>query len=200
MAAGMTYPEVAKLNLEVHNITPEKLIKRSSKYWQTWIHKDSLQLQGLPKTVTDIYNRSLLILRTQIDNHGAIIAANDSDNMQFNRDTYSYMWPRDGALIAITLIKAGFYYMTEPFFEFCRDVLYKEGCLLHKYNPDKTLGSSWHPWVLHGDFSLPIQEDETALVLHALWEYYRESQDKKFNPTLSYAYQANGRFPCAIPV
>lgn len=56
----------------------------------------------------------------------------------------------------------------------------KEGCSLHKYNPDKTLGSSWHPRVLHGDFSLPIQEDETALVLCALWIYYEESQDKEF--------------------
>ena len=29
--------------------------------------------------------------------------------------------------------------------------------------------SSWHPWVLNGARVLPIQEDETALVVWALW-------------------------------
>jgi GH15 family glucan-1,4-alpha-glucosidase len=46
------------------------------------------------------------------------------------------------------------------------------------------LGSSWHPWVLHGSFSLPIQEDETALVLHALWNYYEATKDKVFIKSL----------------
>ena len=107
IAAGMTYPEVATLNLEVHNTTPEELLKRSSKYWKTWVHKDTLQLQGLPKSVADVFNRSLLILRTQIDNRGAIIAANDSDIVRFGKDTYSYMWGRDGAFVAAALAKAG---------------------------------------------------------------------------------------------
>jgi GH15 family glucan-1,4-alpha-glucosidase len=49
-----------------------------------------------------------LIIKTQTDADGAIIAANDSENIQFNRDTYSYMWPRDGALVSIAMTKAGF--------------------------------------------------------------------------------------------
>ena len=103
IAAGMTYPEVAQLNLDVHHITPEELIKRSSKYWKTWVHKDRLQLEGLPQSVTEVFNRSLLIIRTQIDNRGAIIAANDSDIVRFGKDTYSYMWGRDGAFVAAAL-------------------------------------------------------------------------------------------------
>ena len=39
---------------------------------------------------------------------------------------------------------------------------------MHKYRPDKSLGSSWHPWVRNGKPELPIQEDETALVIYAL--------------------------------
>ncbi len=108
MAAGTTYPEVAGLNLEVHRKTPEELIRRSSKYWTTWVHKQSLKIKGLPKSVIDIFSRSLLVLRTQIDNHGAIIAANDSDIVRFGKDTYSYMWGRDGAFVAAALAKAGY--------------------------------------------------------------------------------------------
>ncbi len=41
-----------------------------------------------------MYKRSLLTVKTQMDRRGAIIAANDTDILQFNRDHYSYMWPR----------------------------------------------------------------------------------------------------------
>ncbi len=180
MAAGTTYEEVANLNLEVHNISPEKLIKRSSKYWETWIHKDSLQLQGLPESVTDIYNRSLLILRTQIDNHGAIIAANDSDIIRFGKDTYSYMWGRDGAFVAAALSKAGYSHTCMKYFDFCTSILSDEGYLFQHYHPDGSLASNWHSWLFEGKEILPIQEDSTALTLWALWIYYQNIKDVEF--------------------
>jgi glucoamylase len=180
MAAGMTYPEVAKLNLEVHNKTPEKLLKRSSKYWQTWIHNDSLQLQGLPKSMTEIYNRSLLILRTQIDNHGAIIAANDSEIIRFGKDTYSYMWGRDGAFVAAALSRAGYSHPCMKYFDFCARILSDEGYLFQHYNPDGSLASNWHSWLVDGKEVLPIQEDSTALTLWALWIYSQCMKDVEF--------------------
>jgi len=51
---------------------------------------------------------------------------------------------------------------------------------MHKYRPDKSIGSSWHPWVSDGRKQYPIQEDETALVLYALWKYYEISKDLEF--------------------
>jgi GH15 family glucan-1,4-alpha-glucosidase len=51
---------------------------------------------------------------------------------------------------------------------------------MHKYKPDKSLGSSWHPWVGNGKKQFPIQEDETALVLYALWQHYILSKDLEF--------------------
>ena len=180
MAAGTTYPEVAKLNMEVHKITPEKLIKRSYKYWKTWVHKDSLQLQGLPKSVTNVFNRSLLILRTQIDNHGAIIAANDSDIVRFGKDTYSYMWGRDGAFVAAALAKAGYSHACIKYFDFCVRVLSEEGYLFQHYNPDGSLASNWHSWLVDGKEVLPIQEDSTALTIWALWIHYQSLNDVEF--------------------
>jgi GH15 family glucan-1,4-alpha-glucosidase len=48
---------------------------------------------------------------------------------------------------------------------------------MHKYNPDGSVGSSWHPWVNGQDEKqLPIQEDETALVIYSLWHHYRLSE------------------------
>src|SRR5207244_7911697 len=46
------------------------------------------------------------------------------------------------------------------------------GSVRHKYNPDGTLASSWHGYVRDGKPVLPIQEDETALIIWALWQYF----------------------------
>src|SRR5690606_31381472 len=124
--------------------------------------------------------RSLLIIRTQIDRGGAILAANDSDILQFGRDHYSYMWPRDAAFISLALDRAGYPELTRPFFELCARLLAPGGFLWHKYNPDGSVGSSWHPWILDGKAQLPIQEDETALVLVALHEHYEATRDLEF--------------------
>lgn len=180
IAAGTTYPEVAKLNLEVHKETPEALLRRSSKYWTAWVRGPSFAIQGLPKSIADIFRRSLLILRTQIDSHGAIIAANDSDIIRFGKDTYSYMWGRDGAFVAAALAKAGYSHVCMKYFDFCARVLSDEGYLFQHYNPDGSLASNWHPWLVDGKEVLPIQEDSTALTLWALWIHYQSLEDVEF--------------------
>jgi GH15 family glucan-1,4-alpha-glucosidase len=91
------------------------------------------------------------------------------------------MWPRDGALVANALNHAGYSEITRGFFDFCNSVLTEDGFLLHKFNPDRSWGSSWHPWVdADGNPQLPIQEDETALVLYSLWQHYRAFDDIEF--------------------
>ncbi len=180
MAAGTSYAEVAKLNLDVHEIMPEGLLKRSLKYWRTWIRHDLLQIQNLPNSVADVFNRSLLILRTQIDNHGAIVAANDSDIIRFGKDTYSYMWGRDGAFVAAALARAGYSHACMKYFDFCVGALTDEGYLFQHYNPDGSLASNWHSWLVDGKEVLPIQEDSTALTLWALWIHYESLKDIEY--------------------
>ena len=55
---------------------------------------------------------------------------------------------------------------------------------MHKYLPDHSLGSSWHPWVRNGHSELPIQEDETAIVLYALGAHYAHTHDVEFLETM----------------
>ena len=90
---------------------------------------------NLPPKVVDLFKRSLLVVRTQIDNGGAIIAANDSDIMQFARDTYSYMWPRDGALVANALDMAGFSDLARWFYTFCKDSHHRRRLLPPQVQP-----------------------------------------------------------------
>ncbi len=180
IAAGTHYDEVAQLNRDVIEKTPDDLMKRTSDYWVAWVTKEARPFGDLPQSIIDIYNRSLLILRTQIDNRGAIIAANDSDIVRFAGDTYSYMWGRDGAFVAAALATAGYTHVCMKFYEFCARVLTDEGYLYQHYNPDGSLASNWHPWLVEGKAVLPIQEDSTALILWSLWIHYENSKDIEF--------------------
>ncbi len=180
LAAGRRYADVAALNDLVLAHTPDALIERTSSYWRAWARKEVRTFGDLPSEVCDVYNRSLLILRSQIDNRGAIIAANDSDIVRFGGDTYSYMWGRDGAFVAAALCRAGYSELCRPFFDFCKRVLAEPGYLLQHYNPDGSVASNWHSWLVDGEEVLPIQEDSTALLLWALWLYYECSKDLEF--------------------
>ena len=180
VTAGTQYADVTRLNQIVLEKSPAELIQLTSNYWGAWIQKEPRTLGDLPAAVTDLFHRSLLIIRTQIDNHGAIIAANDSDIVRFGRDTYSYMWGRDGAFVAAAPARAGHADICRRFFGFCAEVLSDDGYLMQHYNPDGSLASTWHPWLVEGRQVLPIQEDSTALVLWALWIHYNCARDIEF--------------------
>src|SRR5438309_603645 len=108
IAAGQAYDEVRELDKLVRERTPASFLARTKDYWRLWANKDETISDHLPDEINGLYKRSTLVIRTQVDNRGAIIAANDSDVLRFNRDTYSYLWPRDGALVADALDLAGY--------------------------------------------------------------------------------------------
>lgn len=172
LAAGERYGDVMSLNEQIRRGGPAALINRTGGYWRLWVEKHEVN-HGLPDPIIALYKTSLLVMRTHVDEGGAIIAATDSDITHFARDTYGYMWPRDGALIADAFDRAGYPSLAQQFFDFAGRLIKAEGYFLHKYHPDRSLASSWHPWVdPQGRTVLPIQEDETALVVWALWRHF----------------------------
>lgn len=180
MCAGKDLVEVKNMHNYILEEKPEKLLNNTINYWISWVNKETQREFVVDQNILKNYKQSLLIIRTQIDNRGAIIAANDSDIMKFNKDTYSYMWPRDGAWVSIALDRAGYGEITKRFFQFCADAMTEDGYLLHKYNPDESVGSSWHAWYKDGEMQLPIQEDETAIVTYALWNHWEHYKDIEF--------------------
>jgi len=180
IAVGEDFLEVTRINRALREKGAQAFLERTRHYWMLWLTKGEMEMKTLPPKVGEVYRRSLLILRTQIDNGGAIIAANDFDITRFASDTYAYMWPRDGALVADALIEAGHSEVTRRFFTFCHRIITDEGYLLHKYTPDGSIASSWHGWYYEGKKQLPVQEDETALVLWALWRHFDRYREVEF--------------------
>lgn len=180
LACGESYERVRELNWVIQSKGFERLLTRTDAYWRLWARKERSDPGVLPESVRDLFVRSQLILRTQIDNRGAVIAATDSDISHFAGDHYAYCWPRDGALVVQALILTYQSELSRSFFRYCARVINKNGYFLHKYTPNGHMGSSWHPWTMNGRTVLPIQQDETALVLWALRQHFEVFKDVEF--------------------
>lgn len=177
MCAGRRYAEVRELDRRVLEETASRVIARTASYWYTWVNKPADDLSDLPEEIADLYRRSLLVIQTQCDRGGAVLAANDSDVQWGHNDHYSYMWPRDSAFVCDAMDRAGFPEITARFLRFAHQTIKEEGYFLHKYHPDGSLASLWHPWVRDGKPQLPIQEDETALVMWLVARHYERTRD-----------------------
>ena len=169
---------------QIHHLFKEqKLDQRlaaTRRYWHEWLGIASNGLQAIQTNYQSMVKKSLMMVKVHIDRRGGIIASCDSSIYNYGRDYYSYVWPRDGAYAIWPLIRLGYQEEPKRFFEFCRDILTKDGYLMHKYQPDRAIGSTWHP-LLHGRHKeLAIQEDETAIVIIMLSEYLNHTKDEDF--------------------
>ncbi len=158
---------------------PQRLTQ-TREYWRQWLSTGANMLHGVDKEYLELTKKSLLLIKAHIDKRGGIIASCDSSIYNYGRDYYSYVWPRDGAYAIWPLIRLGFTEEPKKFFEFCRDIIHPDGYMLHKYQPDRAIGSTWHPMLLNQRKELAIQEDETAVVLYMLGEFYEYARDEDF--------------------
>lgn len=172
--------EAHTLDENVLEENPERLIASTASYWKAWLEKEQTDLSLLPDNLQRLYRQSLIVMRVHADNRGGIIASSDTDMLHHGRDTYSYVWPRDAAMISHAFDVSGYRSVALSSYKFLTGLIEPSGYLMHKYRTDGVLGSSWHPWIINGNPNLPIQEDETASVLFMLWKHYELYHDIEF--------------------
>jgi len=163
----------------------EERLKKARGRWQWWLHESDVTIPEFHKRSLQ---HSLLIVKAHCDDRGSVLASGDSSIFNYGRDYYCYCWPRDAAYALWPLIRLGHFNEAKAFFEFARDTMHKDGYLMHKYQPDRAIGSTWHPLVHGRRKELAIQEDETACVVFMLGEYYEASQDKVFVENLYHSF------------
>lgn len=155
-------------------------ITRVESVWRTWLETSKSAVDDVAEDYKPAINVSLLTIKAHCDSRGSILASGDSSIFNYGRDYYCYCWPRDAAYAIWPLIRLGQYEEAKLFFGFARDTMHMDGYLMHKYQPDRAIGSTWHP-LLHGKHKeLAIQEDETAIVLYMMAEYWRRTKDRDF--------------------
>ncbi len=179
--AASSQNDAASIHAEFKKHSVEDRLRHVRQDWQEW-------LGGTGVTTTDFHKRSLqhslLIVKAHCDARGSVLASGDSSIFNYGRDYYCYCWPRDAAYALWPLIRLGHFDEAKQFFEFARDTMHPDGYLMHKYQPDRAIGSTWHPLVHGRRRELAIQEDETASVIFMIGEYFEASQDSAFVETL----------------
>jgi GH15 family glucan-1,4-alpha-glucosidase len=180
VAVGHSLEEVSKLH-EMARGKGRELLEETYAYWESWLKSILPDFLDLPPDISELFRRSVLIVRTNIDKGGAVIAANDSDIMRTARAHYSYMWGRDSAYTVMVFDELGQIDISRRFFSFVQKLLSKDMPFLwHKYSADGSLGSSWHPWIINGESEIPFQQDSTAIVVYALRQHFNKYGDIEF--------------------
>ncbi|HEY1645411.1 MAG TPA: glycoside hydrolase family 15 protein, partial [Candidatus Saccharimonadales bacterium] len=174
--ASSSQSDAEVVNSQLKKADIEKRLESVRDYWKGWINGPV----EIPKLYKRSLTHSLLVVKAHIDERGSVLASGDSSIFNYGRDYYCYCWPRDAAYALWPLIRLGHYEEAKQFFEFARDTKHKDGYLMHKYQPDRAIGSTWHPLVHGRRKELAIQEDETASVIYMIGQYYDASKDKTF--------------------
>lgn len=193
VAAADSQSDAQVVHTHIKYYSIEERLRQATAYWGKWLSPGDEIFQKVSEQHRLLAKKSALIIKAHCDERGSILASGDSSIFNFGRDYYCYCWPRDAAYAVWPLIRLGIYQEAKNFFDFARDTMHRDGYLMHKYQPDRAIGSTWHP-LLHGrGKELAIQEDETAIVLFMIGEYYRASKDA----TLVENFYQNFIVPCA---
>lgn len=179
IAAGTSIRQALYVHRQIEKDGLIKRLHTTADWWHRWLEPAYDIAKRIDPEHQEMFIRSLMIIKSQIDKRGAIIASTDTSVLNYSRDAYGYSWPRDGALVLWPLIRIGYTEEPRRFFEFCKQGLQPDGYLLHKYRADGAIGSSWHTYVHEYDIvGPPIQEDETALPLFMFAQLYQKTQDE----------------------
>jgi GH15 family glucan-1,4-alpha-glucosidase len=179
VAAAKTQQAAIDLHHSIREQGVFERMKITQMYWQQWLAPAEEVLSQMPEEMRSAVRKSILILKSHVDKHGAVIASTDTTMKNYSRDEYAYCWPRDAVYALWPLLRLGYTQEVEAFFDFCRTGLHKDGYLMHKYQPDGAPGSSWHPYIVGKRPIAPIQEDETAGVVFLFGQYYEATGNKE---------------------
>lgn len=188
--AGSSQTDVQNIHNSFKHQTLEDRLRRTRKHWQDWLNDSDVNTPEFHKISVQ---HGLLVIKAHCDERGSILASGDSSIFNYGRDYYCYCWPRDAAYALWPLIRLGHFDEARQFFEFARDTMHKDGYLMHKYQPDRAIGSTWHPLIHNRHKELAIQEDETAGVIFMIGEFMEASSDMTFVQNLYHSFVV----PCA---
>jgi glucoamylase len=185
LIATSSQNDAQDVHVEFNKADMESRLRHVRQHWQAWLADGDVEVPDFHKKSLE---HSLLIIKAHCDERGSVLASGDSSIFNYGRDYYCYCWPRDAAYALWPLIRLGHFDEARQFIDFARDTMHKDGYLMHKYQPDRAIGSTWHPLIHGRNKELAIQEDETAGVIFMIGEYYEASQDKTFIVNLYHTF------------
>jgi glucoamylase len=180
VVAADSQTDAEKIHKVIKTSGLEERLETTRRSWKDWLSRADSSFERTEDKYRQLTKKSLMLVKAHQDRHGGLIASSDSSIYNYGRDYYNYVWPRDGAYALMPLIKLGYKDEPKKFFQFCIDTMNPDGYMMHKYQPDRSVGSTWHPLLHRNRPELPIQEDETAIVIYAINKYFEVSKDEDY--------------------
>ena len=174
IVAASSQNDAQAIHLKFKTIDMHDKLESNRNHWHQWLSESDIPM---PEHNRRSLQHSLLFVKAHCDDRGSVLASGDSSIFNYGRDYYCYCWPRDAVYALWPLVRLGHFTEAKRFFSFARDTIHADGYMMHKYQPDRAIGSTWHPLVHGRRKELAIQEDETACVIFMINEYYESSKD-----------------------
>ncbi|BBH53413.1 glycoside hydrolase family 15 protein [Fluviispira sanaruensis] len=113
---------------------------------------------------------SLSVLKSLTDQNGGILAAPECDSDFKHSGGYGFIWPRDAAFCALSLIKCGYRDAARPILQFLCQIQSQSGDYFQRFDSQGNKAPSW----------CELQADQIGLVIVALLEFIRNEKNDKF--------------------
>ena len=124
ISAGMSTREALYIHKQIRESGLKSRLEATATWWHKWLAPAIEMSNKVPLEHQDFFIKSAMILKSQMDKRGAVIASTDSTMLNYSKDAYAYAWPRDGAYTVWPLIRMGYVDEAHRFFEFCKTGLH----------------------------------------------------------------------------
>lgn len=180
LAAGASISDAAHVLAKFKNEGLCVRLRRTDEYWREWIkpaaHVAATQVDSKYRYT---FITSLLTIKAMTDDNGAILSSLDTEMLRHTNEAYVDIWPRDGAVAALTYAKLGYEREAVAYYNFISQSITDGGYLWQMYRPDGSMGPCSYPWLQNGQKVLPIQSDGSATVLYSFCSSALASLDSK---------------------
>jgi glucoamylase len=183
--AASSQTDAQTIHMDFNKKDMEHVLNHTRQHWHAWLGGGTIEIPQFHRVQIE---KSMLIIKAHCDERGSVLASGDSSIFNYGRDYYCYCWPRDADYAVWPLLRLGHYSEAKAFFEFARDTMHKDGYVMHKYQPDRAIGSTWHPLIHNKSRELAIQEDETASTVFMIVEYYEATKDRAYVENLYHTF------------
>ncbi|KAB8033288.1 glycoside hydrolase family 15 protein [Fluviispira multicolorata] len=124
-------------------------------------------------------NISLSVLKSLIDENGALVAAPECDPDFISSGGYGFIWPRDAAFCALSLMKCGYINEARPILQFLSKVQNYNGDYFQRFDSQGNKAPSW----------CELQADQLGLVIVSFIEYLNYEKNENFSLSIKKGIQ-----------
>lgn len=183
-ASDNGYSKAARAHRHIQQNGLYHYLNSTTTFWKHWLEQSRDTIDRLDVKHQTPSRKSLLTIKAHQSHYGGVLASADSSIYNYGRDYYNYVWPRDAYYALKPLLDLGYHDEIRHYLDFAIDTIHPRGYMHHKYAPDGSIGSSWHPMMQDGIAELNIQEDETASVVLLALDYITAIESKSYEQKL----------------